>query len=306
MILFLSLFINLLPLYALIGIGYLAGKFWEIDRYTLANLAVYVCGPIVIFGFIAQLQLQLSYAALPFIAFAILVITGFVFYNLGQTVYPDNRANLLAMCASHGNTGYFGLPLVLILFSAEWVALYMFMLLAAAIYEGTVSYYFAARGKFSVRESVERLSKFPVIYAVLAGLAVNLAGWGGDLPPLFLTYWVYFKGAYVVVGMMVIGTALSRVPRLVISWRFLGLSFAGKFFFSPGLVMCFVLLDNLALHLYSVEVHKLLLILSLVPPGANIVAFATQMDIRPDKAATTVLLGTVFALFYIPLVFMVL
>ena len=46
----------------------------------------------------------------------------------------------------------------------------------------------------------------------------------------------------------------------------------------------------------------MLLIMSIVPPAANIAAFAATLDLNPEKAATTVLLGTIFALFYIPAV----
>jgi predicted permease len=40
--------------------------------------------------------------------------------------------------------------------------------------------------------------------------------------------------------------------------------------------------------------------LSIVPTAANVAAFASQLDLVPEKAATTVLIGTVIALFYIP------
>jgi len=49
----------------------------------------------------------------------------------------------------------------------------------------------------------------------------------------------------------------------------------------------------------------LMLILSIVPPAANIAAFAAQLNVQPEKAATTVLLCTIFALFYIPFIVMI-
>ena len=47
---------------------------------------------------------------------------------------------------------------------------------------------------------------------------------------------------------------------------------------------------------------NIVILITIVPPAANSVAFAAQLNIRPEKAATTVLLGTVLALFYIPAV----
>jgi len=41
---------------------------------------------------------------------------------------------------------------------------------------------------------------------------------------------------------------------------------------------------------------------SIFPIAANKVAFATELKVHPEKAALTVFLSTLFALFYIPLV----
>lgn len=298
MTVFLSLFFNLLPLYGLIALGWVAGRFLHTDRKMLADLALFVFVPAVAFGFVAKMDFQPSYVLLPFLAFGVQCVIGFSFLALGRRVFGDNRANLLAITAPTVNSGYFGLPVVMMLFSEEWVGVYSFMLVGMIFFEATVLYYIAARGKFSVRESLLRVARFPVLYAVLAGLAVNFSGVA--LPPLFDTYWTHFKGAYVVVGMMIIGAALAKTDRLVFGPRFVGLVFAAKFVLWPLIAAGLVALDAHVTHLFPGEVHRLLLVLSILPPAANIAAFAAQLDLRPEKAATTVLAGTVFALFYIP------
>jgi malate permease and related proteins len=301
---FFMLFTNLLPLYLIIAAGYLVGRWQNLDRETLANVAIYICVPVVAFGFIVDLDLKPAYIALPIILYCIHITVGFGFLWIGNKVYGDNRANLVSMCASMGNTGYFGLPLVILLFPKELIGIYMFMLLAGLVYEGSVGYYIAARGRFTVRDSFRKLARFPSLYAVAAGLIVN--GMNVELPEQFYNYWTYFKGAYVILGMMIIGAALSRVKKIVIGPRLLSLAFAGKFLFWPGLVFAAVALDSMVLHWLEPDIYKLMLVYSIVPPAANIAAFAAQMDVVPEKAATTVLLGTVFALFYIPLVLAVL
>ncbi len=282
----------------LIAAGFFAGRFLNIDRQSLANLAVYIFSPVVIFGFVADIDLKPTYAFLPFVLYAISATVAFLFLKIGHIVYGDNRANLLAMCASMGNTGYFGLPLAMLLFDKHWLGVYMFMLVGFLLYEATIGYYIAARGQFTVRHSLLKLAKFPSIYAMAAGLAVNMANI--QLPEMFYTYWTYFKGAYVVIGMMIIGAALARVEKLVVAPRFLGMAFAGKFLVWPALTFLFITMDRTIFRLFEPEIHQLLYLLSIVPPAANIAAFAAQMNLRPEKAATTILLGTIFALFYIP------
>ncbi|MGQ0526510.1 MAG: AEC family transporter [Alphaproteobacteria bacterium] len=301
---FLLLFTNLMPLYLIIAAGYFVGKWLRLDRETLANVAIYICVPIVAFGFIVDLDLQPAYLAVPVILYFIHCAVGFGFLRIGNKIYGDGRANLVSMCASMGNTGYFGLPLVILLFPKELVGIYMFMLLAGIIYEGSIGYYIAARGRFTVRDSLIKLAKFPSLYAVAAGLIAN--SMGAQMPEQFYVYWSYFKGAYVILGMMIIGAALSKVEKIVIGPRLAGLAFAGKFLAWPLLVSGAVALDWYFLHWLDSSIYKLMLVYSIVPPAANIAAFAAQMNLVPEKAATTVLLGTVFALFYIPLVLAVL
>ncbi len=296
---FISLFLNLLPLYAIIGLGFFAGRVLHVDRQSLGNLAIYIFMPVVVFGFVAQLEFKMAYIALPAVVYVVSTIVGFLFLYLGRRIYKDGMANLAGMCASMGNMGYFGLPLVFLFFPPEQVAIYVFMMLGGNVYEATIGYYMAARSAFDVRTSLKKILLFPGIYAIALGLIVNRAG--VELPELFWTYWGHFKGAYVVVGMMIVGAALSKVDRIVFGPRFTALAFCGKFIAWPALCFAFVLFDRTVLGWYGPDIHNLLMMISIVPPAANIATFAVQMNLEPEKAATTVLLGTVFALFYIPL-----
>ena len=297
---FFTLFTNLIPLYALIAIGFIAGRYFNVERESVANLVIFVCLPIVVFGFVVNLEFQLTYVFLPILVFCAAAIVGGSMYWLGQKVFKDNRANLLSMCASMPNSGYFGLPLVLLLFEPQWVGVYMFMMLGITIYDSTIGYYIAARGSFTVRDSLIKLVKFPSLYAITLALILNLMQ--VDMPEMFHTYWGHFKGAYVVMGMMIIGVALASVNKLVFGPRFQGLAFMGKFVMWPVLIAGLILLDQALLNLFHAQIYKLMIVLSIVPPAANIAAFAAQLGVQPEKAATTVLAGTIIALFYIPLV----
>lgn len=297
--LFLLLLKNIFPLYIIIGMGYLGGRYLGINRDTLAALVIYLIVPVVAFGFVVELDFNPTYTLLPLITFSILTIIALLALHVGRAVYGDNRANLLSMCAAMSNTGYFGLPVVFLLFDKQWIGVYMFMMLGGLVFEATVGYYIAARGRFTVKDSLIKLATFPTLYAIFAALTLNALEIRP--PDLFFTYRDYFKGAYVIIGMMIIGTALAPIKKLAIGSRFLALTFAGQFVLWPLLAYGVISFDKAVLHFWGNEVHGLIMVISLVPPAANITAFAAQLDLRPDKAATTVLAGTVFALFYIPL-----
>ncbi len=296
---FFLLFNNLIPLYVLIALGYIAGRFFAVERQTLGALGIYIIMPIIAFGFVAQLEFQWNYIALPFLFFIVMSGLSLIGLKVGRIIYPDARANLLAIMGSAGNTGYFGLPLILTLMTPEWAGLYIFIMMGAAVYEATFMYYIAARGRFSVRQSLVKLARFPTLYAITAGIVFNLSG--QSFSPVFETYWGYFQGTYIVIGMMIVGAALSRVDKLVIAPRFIGWAFLGKFIIFPAISVALIMLDKFVFGIYQTEIHKLFFVLSIVPPAANIAAFAVEMDLNPEKAATTILIGTILALFTIPL-----
>lgn len=297
---FFSLFVNLLPLYALIALGYFCSKKMGVDRDSLATLGIYIFMPPVTFGYIANLDFKPEYVALPVFYYAASVIIGLGFFALGKKVYADKQANLMAMCASMGNTGYFGIPLVMLFFSEDIIAIYIFMMVGGTIFESTVGYYIAARSSFTVKQSLVKLSKFPAMYAMAAGFAWNYSGL--EFPDLAHVYWTHFKGCYVVIGMMILGGALARIDKLVFGWRFTALTFAGKFAAFPALTLAYIWFDKTYLQMLTPEIYSAMMMMAITPPAANIAAYASQMNMEPEKAATTILLGTVFALIYIPAV----
>jgi hypothetical protein len=298
---FISLFINLLPLYAIIAAGYFAGRVFKVDSRTMASLSIYFFLPIVIFGFVSNMAFKPSYIILPAFLYIASTITALSFYALGKRIYKkDSRANLMALCSAMGNAGYFGLPLVLLFFDADKVAIYVFMLLGVSLFEATIGYYIAARGNFSVRNSLIKLLKFPSIYAIATALIVNAMDI--ELPEMFWTYWTHVKGCYVIIGMMIIGVVLGSMKTLVFDLKLTVLVFIGKFLTIPLLGGLFIWLDSVVLHMFTIDIYHLIVLITIVPSAANVVAFSAQLNVQPEKAATTVLSGTIFALIYIPAV----
>ena len=109
---------------------------------------------------------------------------------LGNKIYGDNRANLLAIITSMGNTGFLGLPLALALLPEKVIGLYVLMDIGGGIYIATIMYYIAARSQFSIRDSLIKVLKFPMLYAIIAGLIINKTNIA--LPEQFHKYHDYF------------------------------------------------------------------------------------------------------------------
>jgi predicted permease len=106
--------------------------------------------------------------------------------------------------------------------------------------------------------------------------------------------------------MMLIGLGIGTSKKLQFDIKFTAITFFAKFAVWPFLILLIILLDKSFLHIYNLQIYKVMLLLSIVPLAANAVAFSTVLKLHPEKAALAVLLSTLFALFYIPLMIMLL
>ena len=70
-----------------------------------------------------------------------------------------------------------------------------------------------------------------MVHAIWLGLVYNLSGL--ELPESFTRYWNYSIGAWVILGMMIIGIALSKQSRLEIDLKLLASMFTPKFILWP-------------------------------------------------------------------------
>lgn len=292
---------TLIPLYILIAFGYIGGRWLDVHLHSMAIISMYFISPTVSFGAIWRLEFTPSYLLLPLMVYAVAVAMAFSSYYLARLRWKDDTANLCGMALGGANTGYFGLPLILALFGPESVGIYLLATFAMTLSENTVCYYIGARGAASVRDSIKKVLKLPAFYAIWAALLLNFLNI--EPPKVFLTYWQYFAGSWVVIGMMLIGVALAGVKDFRINWPLIGFMFFMKFMTWPLAMGGIIALDVYLLHLFTHQIHIMLLIAGIVPLMANTVAFAARLGVRPGEAATAVLLSTLFALFYIPAVF---
>lgn len=193
---------------------------------------------------------------------------------------------------------YFGMPVVLALTGEQWLGVYALLNLGTFLNEVGLGYFFGARGNADLKGAVMKVIKLPVIHGIWLGLLWNLAGW--DTPDVFDTYWTYAIGAWVLIGMMLIGVALSKQTKLEFDWKLFGWMFGFKFLIWPLAVFGVILADLNIFHAFPYEVHVMLAIMGAVPLAGNLVAYAATLNLHPERAATVVLGSTLFAIFTVP------
>lgn len=294
----LALFIKLLPLYVTVALGWVAGRYLEVSGRHIAGMMLYIVTPSVVFSGVMAAPLSAEVILLPFLVMGFCTLTALLHMVFARKILNDGSEAVIPLTVGTGNTGYFGIPVALLLFGEQGLAIYIVCMLGTTLFENSVGFYLAARGKYSIRDALIRVAKLPSVYAFLLAVGLNLSGMG--IPDPFVPLFDNLRGAYSILGMMIIGMSILSFKGLAGNPVFTGLAFFGKFVSWPVLALAFWWLDVSVLGIYDQAVHQAIFLISITPIAANTVVIATLLDASPQQAAGTTLLSTLFALGFIP------
>lgn len=285
-------------LLAFVGLGWLCTRHLAIDPRPIATLLIYIIAPLTFFRGLSLGGPTPGYLLLTLGLFVTSSLIAIAVGRLARRWLPPQEAAVLAFSAGTGNTGYFGLPIAMVLLPADGVTQYLFCLLGITLYEFTVGFYLSARGQFSVRQSLVKIARLPLVYAFLAALLIS--GLGLTVPSAVMEGLAVFPATYTLLGMMIIGMTLGRVSVREFDARFIGACVVVRYGLWPLLAGAAVLALQATLGV-TPELALALLLVGVVPMAANVVVVAMELSIRPEKGAIAVLITTLAAPLLIPL-----
>lgn len=297
---FTLLLIKLVPLYLLIIAGYILAKKTKISKETIATLLIYFLSPVVVFYGTTKAPDFKTLIIIPILFFILCATVGISFYFISKLWFKDQKSipNLMGFMAGSGNTGYFGLPLVIAFLGESQAYLAILCTLGLVIFENTLGYYFIAKSKFSIKEIWIKIIKLPVLYAYIFGVLLYIINI--TVPTNINDIILNIRGAYIVLGMMLIGISLANIAKFKVNLTFNFLAFIAKFIAFPLATFALISIDSALFGILDSNTKKVLLLLSITPLATNSVAYAIKLKVLPDQVAFAVLASTIFALFYIP------
>jgi predicted permease len=299
MSLFFSLVIKIVPLYLNILLGFIANKFLRIGREHIAKLMFFLFAPLVVFNGVVQVELTRFLLVLPILIFLLCTAMCFIFHSIAAKMWNDRTKDLAGFAAGSGNTGYFGLPLALLLLNDQGEGGFILASLGTTFFDNTVGYYMLSKQEKPAYESLLQLFKTPTIYAFALGLLLN--GMPFQNTPIFMEFMGHIKGAYTVLGMMFVGFGLATLRDFKLDFKFIRLSFFAKFCIWPLLMMGLIALDHWVVDLFDKTIHQALMLIAIVPLGVNMAILASLFQVEPEKASSAVVLSLLVALLYVPI-----
>ncbi|WP_456456020.1 AEC family transporter [Thermovibrio sp.] len=281
-----ELFVNvILPLYLLIGIGYLFGKLKkDLDTSSISFLVLYFFAPVLVFSSFKEVELPLKYSI--FVALGSLWV--FVFTYLFSRFVARGKGPAFYLSATVMNAGYLGIPLIYLLFGEKALPYAVSYMVFMAVYHFTLGIVILNPGK--LKEGVVSAFKIPLIYsAVLAFLfkGVNL--------PSGIEEILKLTGNSTMPLMLVsIGVSLSKVSFSEVKDALLGtaLRFLGG---TLGALLIVKLLPVPSL------LGKVLVVQSSLPSAVLNFVLCQRFNRSPEVAASIIFLSTLAFPLYFPL-----
>ena len=294
-----------LPFFAIVGLGYVAARtnfFSEAATAYLTKFVFYFALPAMIIRFSANLSFA-ELINIPFIA--AYLSASFLIYFLATGVAILRRRNVAeaaveAQCATIGNVGFLGIPMLALLMGPEAVLWVMLVLAIDQLVFGSLIVILIVgsrdgRVSFGMLKTVGTgLIKNPMIMAMIAGLLCSSSGWALPVPA---TEFFDILGAAATPGaLFAIGASLASKSAERISvagW----LAFC-KLILHPGAIAIAALL------IFPVAPYPaaVLIAATALPVAGNIFILATHYNVAPTRVSTSILVSTVASVVTVSLV----
>jgi len=276
-----------LPVFLVIGIGYLIGRLTEIALKPISFLAVYILTPALFFNSLVNTNLT-GAEFLQIAVFIILLTLGIILvvkiWSRLTRMDPNTERSVL-LSTVFPNGGNFGLPIILYAFGAAGFERGVIFAVLQNLQQNTLGVYFASNSHLSARDSLINVLKMPGFWALVMGLGFKALG---IIPPELIMASVQLLGqAAIPLMLLTLGIQLSQVklgaePVLVGGSSFI------RLVISPliGLAILFLIFDPAAL------TSQVILVQSACPIAVTTTMLAIQFDARPEVVSNAALTTT--------------
>ncbi|MEK0164356.1 AEC family transporter [Phaeobacter sp. A36a-5a] len=301
----LDIFLRTLPFFAIIGLGYWAGRsrfFSEEATASLTKFVFYFPLSAMIFRFAANLSFSEIFD--PRLVLGYLLGTSVV-YGVTTLVAALRRLDMQtaaveAQCAAIGNVGFLGLPMMIILFGPASVGPMMLVLSVDLVVFSSLIVVLINLGRGSGLSGAtlglvgRGLLRNPMILSICAGLIWSALALPIPTPAnafLALLGDAATPGALFAIGASLASKSAERVQ--IASW----LSFAKLVLHPAAVALCVLVLVPVDPYAAGVAIAA-----AALPVAGNVYMLAQHYGIAPHRASAAILLSTTLSILTLPLV----
>lgn len=205
-----TIFISIiLPVFLLIGTGWLLDRKFRLDMPTLSKLNFYVFVPALIFVKIVQSTIRLDEARNIVIVSVLLVAILYGLSRLASRLLSlEDGGSIVILGTVFFNAGNYGLPLAELAYPGEGAGIMAVILMVQNLLSFTFGLWILESHQRSVRQVVAGLARVPVLIAIIAALL--LQGLDVSIPAPFMKALGYLAAGLIPVALLTLGAQLAR------------------------------------------------------------------------------------------------
>ncbi len=294
--LLLSIFVSdLLPVFAIAGVGFLLARYAHVQVQTVSRLTFHALAPALVFNILATSTVESSQVG-RMVLFYVLVATSAALMAriVAIPLRLDRRALtaflLVVICSNSGN---YGLPVTLLAFGREALTFASVYFVTSSMFTYTGGVFLAASGKRSVRDALIGVTSIPAFYGALAAiLTITL---GLQIPGAVRAPVTLLSDAAVPMMILVLGMQLERAGRPE----------------RPGVVAAAVVVSLVLTPLVALGVAHLVglrgaalqagVLQTSMPTAVITTILAVEFDVVPDFVTSVVFVTTLLSPFTVTL-----
>lgn len=277
---------TIVPVFSVIALGYVLGGRRGVHLPTIADLAILITSPALIFSVLAGTVVQPAQWGIMAGGTAwIAAGTGLLAFGYVRRD-PDALRGLL-LPSVFWNAGNMALPCALFAFGPAGMEAAVIVFVTMVVFQSTLGIWIA-KGDGGLRE----IWRVPLVHACIAGLAVALTGI--TVPPMVLRP-IRMVGD-MAIPLMLINLGLQLRTLQVTDVRHAAVGVAMRMGGGLACALAYIAL----FHVTAVN-RNVLLLESIMPAAVINVVMAQRYDTHPALVASTIVLGTAISLLTLPL-----
>lgn len=173
----------ILPIFAVIGLAALSGRWFRLDARTLSRLIVYLFSPALVFQNIVEADFAIGELKPIFLvallSSIILLILG---WGTAKALRLDRKLESgFMMSVLISNAGFLGFPVVEYSFGTQGLQYAVIFFAVLNTITNIIGIYVSSLGELSVKQSLKNVFLIPFVYAAILALWLNNRGW---MPPV--------------------------------------------------------------------------------------------------------------------------
>lgn len=293
---------NIIPVFILIGFGFIISKKFDLSVHTLSKLNFYLFIPGFIFYNLYTTDLSSQMLNILFFCVLYLILNDLISRIVSKIrKYDVGQTNAFKNSVMFNNSGNIGVSLITLIFgSAPFVVngktpylsqaltiqIMILVFMNVAMY--TIGFYNAGRGKMNINDSMRQIFSMPSIYAIPLALILKYAKVDITTTPLWSTL-EYVKNGLVPIALITLGVQLSKTE---FDFKDINVNIAVFTRLIIGPILAAVLIR--AFGFFGVVAQTIFISYS-VPTAVNTALIAVECDNHQSFASQQVMMSTIFS-----------